>query len=181
MTLIGIPIIFVLISTFEMSRGMWIYQTLSYAAREGTRYMAVHGVNCQTTPNACAVNQADLGRILGNATTGLTPGDVHVTFTSCSTPTTCADKIGYPPSVCTLTQLQAGTCTNSTTCTATLCGNNTCNYIPTCGGYVLATPISVQLTYPFHSAMSMFWPGAGRGFVFSPVTFTAISTDYIQF
>src|SRR5215471_18790761 len=44
-TLVGIPIIFVLISTFEMSRGMWLYHTLAYAAREGTRYAIVHGVN----------------------------------------------------------------------------------------------------------------------------------------
>ena len=35
-TLVGIPLIFVLISTFEMARGMWNYQTLAYAVRAGT-------------------------------------------------------------------------------------------------------------------------------------------------
>ena len=45
-TLVGIPLIFVLLSTFEMARGMWLYHTLAYAARQGTRYAIVHGVNC---------------------------------------------------------------------------------------------------------------------------------------
>ena len=35
MTLVGIPIIFLLISTFEISRGMWMYNTAATAVREG--------------------------------------------------------------------------------------------------------------------------------------------------
>jgi Flp pilus assembly protein TadG len=36
-TLVGIPMIFLLISTFEVARGMWEYHTLAYAVKEGTR------------------------------------------------------------------------------------------------------------------------------------------------
>ena len=41
--LVGIPLIFILISIFEISRGMWMYETVAHAVREGARYAAVHG------------------------------------------------------------------------------------------------------------------------------------------
>ena len=37
-TFVGIPMIFVLVSSFEMARGMWIYHTMAYAVKEGARY-----------------------------------------------------------------------------------------------------------------------------------------------
>src|SRR5690242_13216787 len=42
-TFVGIPMIFVLIGTFEISRGMWMYHTLAHAVRDGVRYASVHG------------------------------------------------------------------------------------------------------------------------------------------
>ena len=54
-TLVGIPMIFVFISTFEMARGMWIYHSLAYAVKEATRYASVHGASCTTSPNTCGV------------------------------------------------------------------------------------------------------------------------------
>lgn len=51
--LVGIPLIFVLISIFEMARGMWLYHTLAYSVKEGVRYTIVHGQNCATAPNSC--------------------------------------------------------------------------------------------------------------------------------
>src|SRR6266849_3318008 len=71
MTLVGIPMIFVLISIIEVSRGMWIYHTLSYAVREGTRYTIVHGVNCKTSPNNCAVTVGQIATVIQNAAVGL--------------------------------------------------------------------------------------------------------------
>src|SRR5579871_5563504 len=63
-TLVGIPLIFVLISVFEISRGMWIYHTLAYSVKNGVRYASVHGINCVGSatnsklqnPNNCTVN-----------------------------------------------------------------------------------------------------------------------------
>ena len=48
--LVGVPVIFVMFSTFEMARGMWSYHSLAYAVREGTRYAIVHGASCSTDP-----------------------------------------------------------------------------------------------------------------------------------
>ena len=82
MTLVGIPILITLILTFETSRGMWIYYTLSYAAREATRFVVVHGQNCQTSPNSCTITPADLGNVVSQAAAGLIPTDLTVTFQS---------------------------------------------------------------------------------------------------
>ena len=46
MTLVGIPTIFILISIFEISRGIWMYETLAYAAKAGVRFASVHGADC---------------------------------------------------------------------------------------------------------------------------------------
>src|SRR5690348_5890025 len=99
MTLVGIPIIFILISVFEMSRGMWIYSTLSYAAREGTRYVSVHGQDCQTLPDTCGITPVDLGKFLNIAATGLIPQNVTVKFV------TLTDNF-----TCTLDTLMSGKC-----------------------------------------------------------------------
>jgi hypothetical protein len=40
-TLVGIPMIFLLISIFEISRAMWNYHTLAFAIREGTSALAM--------------------------------------------------------------------------------------------------------------------------------------------
>ena len=68
MTLVGIPIIFLLISTFEMSRGMWMYNTAATAVREGVRFASVHGVNCVLTPpgipNQCDVTANDIVQVM---------------------------------------------------------------------------------------------------------------------
>lgn len=159
MTLVGIPMIFILISTFEVSRGMWIYHTLSFAARETTRYVSLHGANCQTAPNTCGLLQADLYTFINNAATGLVPADLSVQFTSPSLNFTCP-----------LSHLNSGTC-----------GSVGASFIPPAPGNSIGTPFSITMKYPFRSAISMFWPGAGPGFLFGAVTLPATSQDQIQF
>ena len=87
-TFVGIPIIFVLISIFEVSRGMWIYHTLAYSVKVGVRYASVHGINCigstvnstLQNPNDCAVNmgacptlQGTIAYVIRQAAVGLDP------------------------------------------------------------------------------------------------------------
>src|SRR4051812_36013396 len=86
-TFVGIPIIFILISIFEVSRGMWIYHTLAYSVKVGIRYASVHGINCVNTTrnqNACRVNmgpasapsagtQASIAYVIRQAAVGLDP------------------------------------------------------------------------------------------------------------
>ncbi len=154
MTLVGIPLIFVLISTVEVARGMWIYHTLAYALREGTRYTIVHGVNCSTPPNNCAVAVKDIAAVIQNAGVGLYDTDnFEIEMKS------PADDVSG-----TLTSALADT-----------------TQFPSSGGNSIGASITFSATYPFQSAIAMFWPGAGPGINFTSVTFPASSQEEIQF
>src|SRR5689334_8095089 len=85
MTLVGIPIIFIMISIFEISRGMWMYHTAAHAANAGARYVIVHGVNCTaaaTLGNTCTVTIANIAAKIKDSAVGLDPNTTTLTFTS---------------------------------------------------------------------------------------------------
>jgi len=168
-TFVGIPLIFVLISVFEISRGMWMYHTLAYSVKAGVRYASVHGVNCTNNGNNCTVNMGPIANTcIGN------PSIADVIR--------CA-ALGLDP---TKTQIKFYTFTLNNAKTLT----GSC-YLDTCSG--LATPfppaganqpgvnrIEIDITTPFNSALAMLWPGA------KPVSFTsgilgATSADGVQF
>jgi Flp pilus assembly protein TadG len=152
-TLVGIPIIFFLISTFEIARGMWNYHALAYAVREGTRYASVHGVNCATAPNTCTVTIAQITQRILDAGIGLTSSQLQLTFTHTG---------------------------GATACTANSClANNTA--WPPAPGNAVGNYIQIDATLPFQSAICMFWPGAGPGSTFGTFNFPASSRDTIQF
>ncbi len=102
MTLVGIPIIFTLISVFEMSRGMWMYQTLAYSVKAGVRYAIVHGASCDYTLNnginSCIVGVADVAATIENAGVGLDPQNTLLTFTPGITAATSCPTIPTLPS-----------------------------------------------------------------------------------
>ena len=77
-TLVGIPLIFVLLVTFETARGMWLYATVAHAVRAGARYAVVHGKDCSTPPNNCPVTVADVARVIRDAGVGLDPADFRL-------------------------------------------------------------------------------------------------------
>jgi len=152
-TLVGIPLIFVLASTFEMARGMWNYHTIAYAVKEGTRYASVHGVNCASSPNTCSVTIGQITQKIVDAGIGLPTDQLRLTFTS-----------------------QSG----STSCFASACLSNPTVW-PPAPSNVVGSSIQISATYPFQSAISMFWPGAGPGVSFGTVNFPASSREIIQF
>ena len=152
-TLVGIPIIFLLISTFELARGMWNYHTLAYAVKEGTRYASVHGVNCSTSPNTCTVTIAQITQHILDAGIGLPSNRLSLTFT-----------------------YTGGT----NTCLANNClANNT--VWPPAPGNAVGSDIQIDTNLPFQSAISMFWPGSGQGTTFGIFNFPASSRDTVQF
>jgi len=141
-TLVGIPLVFVLISTIEMARGMWIYHTLAYAVKEGTRYAVARGQNNSSANHA---TYQSVCKAIAQAATGLLPADLTLTFQSATANATCtADGAGCPvgpwppgPSPSSIDDQPGQT-------------------------------ISIAGSYPFVSAISMFWPGAGPGMTFTP-------------
>jgi hypothetical protein len=154
-TLVGIPLVFVLISTIEMARGMWVYHTLAYAVKEGTRYAVARGQNSPTQPTYQSVCST-----IVQAGTGLLQGDLTLTFHSATA--------------------------KDVTC---VCGSSSSSSWPQCtagawppGGSPTVIDnqpgqtILITGYYPFVSAISMFWPGAGPGMTFQPLSCQGVGT-----
>jgi Flp pilus assembly protein TadG len=131
--LAGIPVIFVLISIFELSRGMWNYHTMAYAAREGVRYAAVHGKGC-AAPRTCQVTIGQITSVIKRAGAGLPPSTTVVTFTPAS---------GSASSDTMANQLTSSTVWPPSAANAP--GQN----------------IKIKVTYPFRTFLAVFWTGAG--------------------
>lgn len=154
MTLVGIPLIFMLVSIFEIARGMWAYETLAHAVREATRYAIVHGQNCSVAPNSCAITIGNIASRLNSSGIGLPSDELNVRITSLT------DDIVCNP---------VSTCLTSST------------VFPSSGANGVGNPITIAATYNFRSALAMFWPGAATAVSFTAINLPASSTDYIQF
>lgn len=154
-TFVGIPLMFVLISLFELSRGMWTYHTVAAAVKAGTRYVVVHGQNCNIVPNACTVTVAQIAGRMKSAGPGLLPERFSLTFTPAS-----GDPISCSLSDCL---------SNSTTW-------------PPAAANAPGMDVTISGTYPFFSVISMFWPGAGAptGLI-GTTNFGAASKERMQF
>jgi hypothetical protein len=144
-TLVGIPLVFVLISTIEMARGMWTYHTLAYAVKEGTRYTVARGQNSPTQPTYQGVCNTVV-----QAGTGLLQEELALTFHSATAKDiTCV-------------------CKSSTNTNWQQCSGDT--WPPGDNRAVIdnqpGQAISLTGYYPFVSTISMFWPGVGPGMTF---------------
>ena len=163
-TLVGIPVIFTIISIFEMSRGMWLYHTLAASVREGTRFAIVHGNNCNIPPNNCAVRVRDIAEQIRRYAVGLPPGEIRNVRFSTSSRT-----------LATFGSLQE--CLTDDT------------YFPAAapggaddpGGARDLSYVEISAVFPFQSALAMFWPGTGRGQSFPTFLFPASSKEYIRY
>jgi hypothetical protein len=132
--LAGIPVIFVMISIFELARGMWTYHTMAYAVREGVRYAAVHGKGC-AAPRTCQVTIGQITTVIKNAGAGLPTSTTVVTLTPAS---------GSASSDTMANQLTSSTVWPPSSANAP--GQN----------------IKIRVTYPFRTFLAVFWTGAGR-------------------
>jgi hypothetical protein len=161
-TFVGIPLMFVLISIFEISRGMWMYHTLAYSVKEGVRYAIVHGVNCTQGGNTCQVNMGPANTVgtvswvIRQAGVGLDLKKTSVTFIAGGNTTTCSLDNGGGTSPCPFTQW------------------------PPPGANQLGQTIEIDITTPFRSAIAMLWPGA-KPASFAARVLGASSSDSIQF
>jgi hypothetical protein len=155
-TLVGIGLIFVLISIFEMARGMWIYHTLAHTSKEATRYLIVHGAECQARPG-CSPG-ATLGALAGRMRyhgVGLLPDQLQVQVFRGTT------KVVGGGGFATLQSLNGSTVLWDTAANR-------------------GQAVRVVLRYPFRSALAMLWPTSGS-VDFMVVNLGASSWDEIQF
>jgi len=161
-TLVGIPMIFVLIGTFEISRGMWIYNTLAYAAKAGVRYASVHGENCgPPNANTCTQTIAQLAQVIQDAGIGLDIAKTDVYFMTLNGDGTVNTTVNC--------KLRGGCQSNSTIWPPTTDGSNQVGKL-----------IRIDLKAPFISALTFFWPGA-KGVKFASGNLGASSSDTVKF
>lgn len=174
MALVGIPIIFTLISIFEMSRGMWMYHTLAYSVKVGVRLASVHGQNCINNPpgvtNDCAKNISDIATAIKDAAVGLDSANTLLTFNATGDVTKCYLGSSSVGSVTTPLGTAVG-CLSLTT-TQWPPSANSENQV--------GKQIRIDIRTRFRSALAMVWPGAGR-VSFAEARLGATSQDIVQF
>lgn len=152
--LVSIPMIFILISIFEMARGMWTYQTLAFAIREGTRYASMHGKGC-ASPNTCQVTIGGITGVIKTAGPGLDSANTTLTFTPAT-----------------------GTATSGTI--ASLSSSST-TYPPSTAN-APGQSVNISAKYAFRTVLAIFWVGDGRPLNDSGVFYLmASSAEPIQF
>jgi TadE-like protein len=169
-TLVGIPLLCVLISTFEMARGMWLYHTLAYAVKEGARYAVVRGQNSPnqvTLGGTGTIPQMPICQYIIQQGPGLVPHEVTLTFHSA----TQAD-ITAPADQCPASSFWPPGGTFSSPQTS---GGNT--IVDNQAGQV----ISINASLSFRSSILMFWPGTQGGMQFPSFIFPAKASEVMQF
>jgi Flp pilus assembly protein TadG len=152
--LVGIPVIFIINGIFEISRGMWIYDTLCHATHTLARHIAVHGSGCTTGGNTCSTTVGNIAQDFQFITPGLDPSQLNLTLTSSGgTVQTCSPL---------------SSCTSSATA-----------WPPTADAQA-GNVVKVSSTYPFLNALAMWWPGS-KSFSFAQTNFKAYSSQPILF
>jgi Flp pilus assembly protein TadG len=154
-TMVGIPLIFVLISIVSISYGMWIYHTQTDAISRGTRYVVVHGSDCTASGNTCTTTVGKIATAIAAGGVGLSSSQWDVTLVSASG-------------------------ANNVTCNPlSSCLTNTEVWPPSPDNEP-GTSVAISATYPFTSALSMFFPGTAP-VKFGTFNLPAYSKQIIQF
>lgn len=150
----GIPMIFIIISIVEISRGMWIYETLEHSVTSVTRHLVVRGYDCVTYVSNCALTVGGYALDLSNTANGLDPGQMTATFTSASSATVICRPL------------------NS-------CFSNG-NPWPPAGDNGRNKDVWVSATFPFQSALGMLFFGS-PAVQFGTITLSAKNHQQILF
>jgi Flp pilus assembly protein TadG len=137
-TLHAIPLLFVIISLFWMSMGMWEYHTLAEAVNETARYAALHGADC--VGQTCATTVEQIANTLAGRAVGIPPGQLNVTLTSVAQDYTCNPLTS---------------CQSNSSAWPSLAGNTAV------GDSSAGTDISISAKYQFSSPISVWVPTYG--------------------
>lgn len=155
-TLVGIPSLFLLISIFEISRGMWTYHTLTRAVNVGARYASLHGQGCSSNGYSCGITVGDVAGKIAAAAPGLPASLLTVTLTSAVSGTVTCSPLSN-------------------------CLTDTTSWPPATGREnAPGKEIVIAGQYTFRSALSMVVPGSSP-VSFSTVNLAAQSRQVIQF
>ena len=153
----GIPMIFLLFTTLQVSIAAWNYFTIDHAVNVAARYAALHGATCSANGNTCTVTLGNVATQLANAATGVPSGKIKATFTTDSgTETTCnplssclSNSSPWPPSANNDNEVGAN--------------------------------VTVKAQFTANMALAMFWFRGGMVNDAGAFTFPATSTQQIMY
>lgn len=158
----GPPLIFIWISTIQMSLGMWHYHTLQYAVKVTGNYLSAHGADNST------LKIKDLAGVMKTYSIGVPPSSVYVTFSSVSS----TDHSTVLTSVnCEL---------NNPSAPANGCDQITTSWLPTSNNSV-GSEFEIQAEYRWNPAIGIVTPGAGRSFTFGSFWLPAYTHQVVFF
>lgn len=133
--LVGIPTIFLTVSSIETAMAMWQYHTLEECAAAGARYVITHGADCA---GSCTLTVGNVITKIVSAGVGLDSGKLTVKLVSAST---APSGTTYSP--------------------ASNYMSNATAFPPGTDGTV-GDDVTVTVTYQVTNPFVMYWPGAGR-------------------
>ena len=171
-TLVAIPLLCVLISTFEMARGMWLYHTLAYAVKEGARYVAVRGQNSSNPVTPYGIRQYIIQQ-----GPGLSRCQITLTLHSA----TQADVTISPDPDCTAPAPLNSPSSSNWPPGGTFANPQTDNAGNTILDNQAGQVISINASFTFQSSILMFWPGVQGGVAFPSFTFPAKASEVMQY
>ncbi len=151
--LVGIPTIFLTISSAETALAMWQYHTLEECATAGARAVITHGADCA---GSCTVTVGNVITKIVSTGVGLDSSKLSVKLVSAST---SPAGTTYSPASSYLS--------NSTA-------------FPSAADAAVGDDITVTVTYQVTDPFVMYWPGAGR-MLGSAYTLGATSRQRILF
>ena len=136
-----------------MARAMWTYHSLAYGVNQAARYASMRGQGCSVYGNTCSTTVANVVAQVTSAAPALLSANLSVKLTSPGGTVNC-----NPVSNCS---------SNAT-------------MWPPSGSNSEGAVIQVYGSYSFHTALAMFWPGAGT-VNFTSFTLPAYATQPILF
>jgi Flp pilus assembly protein TadG len=157
----GIPIMLLIVSVVEISRGMYTYTTLSYAVTEASRLASVHGHDCGVNRNSCAKTVSDIAYLISDSGSVLSADQMNVTMSSALSGTTVSGT--------TIQCAPLSSCFDQNV------------IFPIQPGDTTLYDVLVTATYPFQSPLTMFFPGLTSPTAPITTIFSVTSQEPIQF
>lgn len=136
MSLVFIPLMFSVMSIFELGRAMWTYHTLASAVKRGVRVAMVHGARCADASASCPVSMGNLVQVIQQVGVGLDMTVLQLTFTASGQSTTCSP--------------------------ASSCLTNTSAW-PAAPNNPVGQNVTIVGKYPFSTVLNSMWPGQSTG------------------
>jgi Flp pilus assembly protein TadG len=136
MSLVFVPLMFSILSVFEIGRAMWTYHTLAQAIKKGVRVAMVHGARCAEASSTCPITVGNVVQTIQQNGVGLDLSAMQLTFTSGSQILTCAP--------------------------ADSCATNTSEWPPV-GYNPVGQAITINGQYSFNTVIKSMWPGQTTG------------------